>query len=235
MSVLLRKPPATFEVYNDIDAEVVAFFAELRENTEELIRAIQLTPFSRAELDLAFQETEDPLERARRFYIRAWQSWGGPRGMWRTGWRYQRSNARGKRAIDDWNDTGHLREVVARLKDVQIECDAGLNVIERFDAPTSLFYVDPPYLFSTRSGRWSGRAYTHELEDADHVDLARMLQSIDGMAIVSGYPSELYDTLYAGWTMVTKETVNNVSAQATEALWLSPAAMAARLPLFAQL
>ena len=66
MSVLLRKAPARYEVYNDLDREVVNLFRVLRERPEEFIRAIELTPYSRAEQLLAFEPApEDELERAR--------------------------------------------------------------------------------------------------------------------------------------------------------------------------
>ena len=103
-SVFLRKPPAEFEVINDLDGEVVNFFRVLRDRTDELIRAIVATPYSRAEYDEAWQTVEEPLERARRYYIRAWQGWGGGKGSRPSGWRYQLSNNRGKSVIMDWID-----------------------------------------------------------------------------------------------------------------------------------
>ena len=48
-AVLLNREPAPVETYNDIDGEVVNFFRVLRDQKEQLIEAIGLTPFSRAE------------------------------------------------------------------------------------------------------------------------------------------------------------------------------------------
>ena len=76
--VLLQKTPAPFEVLNDLDGEVVNFFRVLRERPGELVRVIQLTPWSREEQRLSFEPASDPLERARRFYVRSWQTHGGP-------------------------------------------------------------------------------------------------------------------------------------------------------------
>lgn len=105
-SVLLRKEPSTYEYLNDRDGEVVNLFNMLRTRTEEFIRAVELTPFSRAELKLAYQPHPDPMERARRLYVRAWQARGGPREQWNTGWRYQITIARGKGVTHDWSDVG---------------------------------------------------------------------------------------------------------------------------------
>src|SRR5205085_2408495 len=121
MSVLLRMKRSTVEIYNDLDRDVVTFFKVLRERTNDMVRAIELTPYSRSELDLAYQPREDELERARRFYIRAWQARGKPTGQWRSGWRYETRNHRGSRFTDDWNSLDRLWKIAVRLKEVQIE------------------------------------------------------------------------------------------------------------------
>jgi D12 class N6 adenine-specific DNA methyltransferase len=48
-AVLINRKPAELETYNDIDSEVANFFVCLREEGEELVRLISLTPFSREE------------------------------------------------------------------------------------------------------------------------------------------------------------------------------------------
>ena len=77
-AVLINREPAPVETYNDLDSELVNFFATLRhpEMGVRLQREIALTPFSREELTLACTP-EDGLgsvERARRFYVRARQT-----------------------------------------------------------------------------------------------------------------------------------------------------------------
>jgi DNA adenine methylase len=231
-SVLLSKPPSYLEVYNDLDSEVVNFFRILRERPAEFIRAITLTPFARSELRLAYEPTADDFERARRFYIRSWQGYGGPCAQWKTGWRFQVQASRGQRSIDDWHDVERLRAVVERLRLVQIECDEALTVIRHYDAPTTLFYLDPPYPAGTRSAKWSRRAYAHEMADSDHRHLAEVLHEIQGMAIISSYQSPLYDELYRGWAQVSKNSQTDRATTAVEHLWISPAALQAGMPLF---
>ncbi|MDO8637916.1 MAG: DNA adenine methylase, partial [Dehalococcoidia bacterium] len=75
-AVLLNREPSPVETYNDIDGEVANFFRVLRDNKDELIYAIGLTPFSREEFKLALSNHKDGLadvERARRFFVRARQ------------------------------------------------------------------------------------------------------------------------------------------------------------------
>ena len=76
-AVLLNREPSPVETYNDIDGDVVTFFRVLRDQHEDLIRSISLTPFSREEYNLAINGAEKDIcdvERARRFYIRARQT-----------------------------------------------------------------------------------------------------------------------------------------------------------------
>lgn len=212
--VLLQKKPSTFEVYNDLDQNVVTFFRVLRDREEELIREIQLTPWSRAELKIAYETATDDLEIARRFYVRCWQSFGHLHG----GWRYQHSD-NGYSIVDQWNSVENLMDTAKRLKLVQIECDNAISVIKRYDTPKTLFYVDPPYVHSTR---YRKNGYLHEMDDTQHEELSTVLSQIEGMAIVSGYHSELYDNIYREWTVIEKQTTNNANGKSVEVLWLSP-------------
>ncbi len=228
-SVLLRKPLSPIEVYNDLDGEVVNFWRMLRERTDDLVRAVALTPYSRAELKAAAEPTDDPLERARRLFVLSWQ--GRSRNSWSAGWRFARSRqGRHWTPADDWADAERLYAIADRLSHVQVECSPALDVIERFDTPDALFYCDPPYVAETRSGRWAENAYAFEMSDDDHRELAEVLAGIEGMAIVSGYESDLYAEIYDGWTVEKRiATTDHRGSQrfATECLWLSPRTAAA--------
>ncbi len=121
-------------------------------------------------------------------------------------------------------------------------------MIERFDGPNTLrghdhyalharvqrakdvpSYCDPPYPGATRHKRWREKGYAQEMEDDDHRELARVLRDIQGMAVVSSYPSALYAELYAGWQVVTTQArINSLrtgAALKTECLYLSPRAV----------
>lgn len=227
-SVLLRKTPAPFEVLNDADGDVVNFFKVLRERTSELLRAIEYTPFSRREVYEAMARTGEPMEDARRFYVRSWQTMHGAPYMGRNGWRFgRRGGSNNRAAVDDWIDTARMPAIAKRLKTVQIENDDALKVIKRFDGAGALFYCDPPYVWDVRKERWAGNAYKHEMTDEQHRALAEVLRGIEGMVIVSGYAGSLYEDLYKGWV---KRSCTNYTARSTpktEVLWVSPAAASA--------
>lgn len=229
-SVLLQKTPSPIEVYNDADGEVVNFFRMLRDRAGELAMAIDLTPYAKSELELTYTPAADELERARRMFVRSWQGRGGARAQWRTGWRYQRSDNQRKHTASDWNEAARLLDVAARFKTVQVDHDEAIPLIRRYDTSETLFYCDPPYVASTRGKRWATHAYTHEMDDQAHRELAAALHGIKGMAVVSGYPSPLYDELYGDWqsyTLTTRtEDRGGDKPTATEVLWLSPLAAA---------
>ena len=243
-AVLLQKPRSWLEVYNDKDREVVGFFRALREQPADLIRAIELTPFSKVEWELAQQHDPDPIESARRFYVRAYQSIAGATAQWNTGWRRQKvvSKQNGKKAMTpaaiSFMGTEHLYQVAARLRGVMLECDDAGSVIERYDSPETLFYLDPPYPSSTR-GRWKKHAYAHEMTDDQHCELARAACAACGFVLISGYQCELYDRLYATWRRFDKVARVNGPGSSVESLWLSPRTVEVlqqprQAPLFAQ-
>ncbi len=117
-----------------------------------------------------------------------------------------------------------LGEVAARLAHMQIENDAALAVIRRYDAPTTCFYLDPPYPRLTRSTQWKSGGYRHEMTPAEHRELAEVLHGIQGLALISSYPNPLYDELYHDWIRVAVETTADNHKRVTEYLWISPAA-----------
>src|SRR5690606_7256659 len=127
-AVLLNREPSPIETYNDIDGEVVNFFRVLREQKDELIEAIGLTPFSREEFELAISECDEEiseLERARRFFIRAWQVRTGlaqtaSSGRWAHCLLTSRAGMAG--AVSRWlGSVEGLSEIAQRLLRVQIE------------------------------------------------------------------------------------------------------------------
>jgi DNA adenine methylase len=225
MSVLLRKPQSSLDVYNDADQRVVNFFKVLRERTDELMQQLKCTAYSRRELEIAYSDVEDDgdlddLESARRFYVRAWQSYGAHQNV-STGWRFQHSPNGGKKVADDWK-FDHLLQVVERLRGVLLECGDYTRILERYDTPRTLFYCDPPYPKGTRSKQHGARGYRCELSEQDHRDLAKHLQELKGMVLLSSYPSPLYQELYEGWRLVEWTAQTNSTANRTECLWLSP-------------
>ena len=225
-AVIINRVPAKVETYNDLDTELVNFFAVLRDQPDELIREIGLTPFSREELVRACNSTTglEPLERARRFYVRARQTRTGlaqtsSEGRWAHCVLTSRAGMAG--AVSRWlGAVEGLPEIAQRLQRVQIENAPALEVMERYDTPRTLFYLDPPYVHGSRG---DSAAYGYEMTDNDHRDLACLLHRIEGRAVLSGYRSALYDELFADWHRVDAPTrlCNSSKEKRTESLWMN--------------
>ncbi len=221
-SVLLRKGRSYAEIYNDLDNEIVNLFKVARDHGEALLKAVLLTPYAREEFDLSYEESEDPLEQARRTMVRAGMGYGSTamNTNGKTGFRGSAMRM-GTHPAKDWaNKVRDLPQVIERLRGVVIENRPALDVMAYHDTPQTLHYVDPPYLASTRTWKGGKQSYRYEMTDQDHEDLARFLRGLKGAVIVSGYPSPFYEDLYAGWTRRERASLADGAAHRTEVLWM---------------
>ncbi len=225
-AVLLNRKPSLVETYNDLDSEVVNFFSVLRESKDELIERIALTPFSREELVLACSKdlAGDKIERARRFYVRARQVRTGlaqtaSEGRWATCTGTSRGGMSG--AVSRWlGGVEKLADIAHRLQRVQIENRPALDVIRFYDSEKTLFYCDPPYIHSTRG---DAKAYSHEMKDDSHVELAKVLNAVKGKVALSNYDCELMNELYPSpkWRkyVAPAKTIHSTKDKRSEVLW----------------
>jgi DNA adenine methylase len=232
-AVLLAKPPATVEVYNDIDAGLVNLFRVVRDEMlmERLRHALDLTPYSRAEFKQAGEPADDPVEAARRFMVRQRQSYSGVNRVW--GFAVDDGHSKASTILRWERGIKVLPEVCRRLRGVQIEQDDWRAVLKRYDRERTLFYLDPPYVPSPRV---EGK-YNHEMTEDDHRDLVAALLELKGKAIISGYWHETYSPLEAaGWQRLEWDVkcmvVPGKKSARTECLWLSPRAQRVDKGLF---
>ncbi len=246
-SVLLAKPRSFGEVINDMDSDIISLFAVLRcpGSAAELARLVRLTPFSRREFERAFCPAPkgDAIEQARRLLVRSWMGFstnGASARSPRIGFN-GRINRDGKSALavntgfraiaynsfttpaHDWARWPNVIEAVtARLAGVVLENRAALHVIQNLDGPDTLFYCDPPYLKSSRADMRDD--YRFEMTNDDHVALAALLHSAQGMVVLSGYGCPLQEELYRGWEKPSKAVFGDRASKRRECLWLNPAA-----------
>ncbi len=227
-SVLMRKPRAYCEVYNDLDGEVVNLFRVLRDPVlgPRLIHSLLATPFAREEFNLSYQPIGDPLERARRLVVVSFMGFGsnGHNTDIKTGFRAN-SNRSGTTPSHDWaHYPESLGATIERLRGVVIESKPAVEVLAQQDCLDALHYVDPPYVASTRN---PGKDYRFEMDESEHRSLAVVLNGLLGGVILSGYPSPLYEELYAGWHRVEKNSLADGARKRTEVLWINDSAWAA--------
>ncbi|HEV2540219.1 MAG TPA: DNA adenine methylase [Frateuria sp.] len=225
-SVLLRKPRSYAEVYNDLDGEIVNVFRVMRDRGAELREAIRLTPFSRAEFAASYIADCNPLEQARRTILRSFQGFGSAAACGELSGFRANSNRSGTTPAHDWaNYADAVEALIERLRGVVIEQRDAMAVMVHQDGPETLHYVDPPYVHSTRSTKvnhdLARKSYKHELTDQQHEALASGLKLLDGAVVLSGYASELYCDLYAGWRRVERVAHADGARERIECLWLN--------------
>lgn len=226
-AVLLNREPSPVETYNDIDGEVVNFFRILRDQHEELIRAISLTPFSREEYYNAVNgclSGVSDVERARRFYIKARQTRTGlaqtaSLGRWANCKDTSRSGMSG--VVSRWlGGVAGLDDIAQRLIRVQIENRPAIDIIKLYDSPGTLFYCDPPYLHATRGDT---KAYGFEMSQEQHIEFAQTVNACEGMVAVSGYDHPLMDDMFKSnlWfkTKGAAKTIHSTKDIRQEVLW----------------
>lgn len=229
-SVLLRKYPSDAEVYNDLDGDVVNLFRVLRDPTQSqrLIDACALTPYSRREFYCAYEHSDDLIERARRLVVRATMGFGSAGATkGKTGFRLdtKRNSATAQRIWARQPD--NLAAVASRFAGVLIENRSAIQCMRDHDTVSTLHFVDPPYVHETRVETAKNSAYRFEMTNEEHTELLNVLKELRGAVVVCGYNSDLYNNALSGWKRVTRTTAANGfagSVRRTECLWINSAA-----------
>jgi DNA adenine methylase len=235
-SVLLRKARSYGEVYNDLDGEIVNLFRVARDRGGELRRALELTPFARAEFLESYLPSDDPLEQARRTLTRSFMGFGSAAVCGEISGFRANSNRSGTTPAHDWHHFPDcLPAIIDRLRGVVIENKPASEVMAQHDGADTLHYCDPPYVHDTRSrgNRYCKKGYKHEMTDADHREFAAFVRGLSGMVVVSGYACPLYDELFGDWRLVGRKAYADGARERTEALWINAAAAAHQQRLIA--
>jgi DNA adenine methylase len=224
-SVLLNKKPVEVETYNDIDLRITRLFRVLQAQGDKFVERARLIPYSQVEFEAAGSYPPDAsdLDKALCDFVRWRQSFGG-KGQ---SWSYTTGRARGGMAGDVnawWTAIEQLPAIIDRIRRVQIICQSAFEAIPRFDRPEGLIYCDPPYVHSTRDEN-SRSVYHAEMSDQEHRELADLLKKCEANVVISGYPSPLYEELYAGWRIVTFDIANHAAGgeekgRETECIWI---------------
>ena len=220
-SVLLNKPRSPSEYLVERDATQATLLRVVRDRGDEFAGRLAGVRFSRDTFEevndrLRRGEWADDLDLAVLVYLRRQLSWGGHGRIY---------THRGRRDLESWwgGCLGRLPLVTARLRGVQIIEGDGLEWLPMLDGPDVLSYCDPPYVMSTRMEFFP---YRHELDDAGHGGLLRILDTMTGKVVLSGYPNPLYDRTLEGWSRAEVETRSHAYTRGhrptrTEVLWMS--------------
>lgn len=232
-SVLLQKDPeGVSEVVNDIDGDLMNFWAVLRSKDwfHEFKRYIEATPFAQpiwenSNNKIADQFGQNCVSKAFHFFVLARQSRQGLMKNFATLSRNRTRRGMNEQVSSWLTAIEGLPDVHARLKRVVVLNDDGVKVIKQQDGPNTLFYCDPTYLHDTRV---TTNDYKHEMNEAQHIELLNTLAVIKGKFLLSGYRHEVYDLAAAGnsWhrediPIDNKASSKKVKDIKTECLWMN--------------
>lgn len=215
------------ELVNDINGELTNFWRVIQHEVtfQKFLRAMQAMPFSEKEWRDACecQDNKTGLTRAIKFFVRCRQCLSGRMDSFAS---RSRSRTRGgiNEQVNAWlGAVEGLPAVHERLKSVLILNDDALNVIRKEDSPTTLFYLDPPYLHETRA---STNVYEFEMTDEDHRQMLKTIQNVKGSVMLSGYHSAMYDKMLRNWNLKEFTKANNSSGakekrRMVECVWMN--------------
>lgn len=175
--VLFMKEPSKYEVINDINSDLIAFWRVVQNHLEEFMRQFKYLLVSREWFEDWQRQAEagglTDIQRAARFYYLQRCGYGG-KVVGRT-WgggplRLPRINL--LRLEEE------LSQVHLRLARVTIEHLPWSEFVTRYDRPGTLFYLDPPY-------HGSERFYGNDFPRSDFRAIAGQLAGIEGRFILS--------------------------------------------------
>lgn len=200
-TLLLNKPAHPVEVLNDLNGDLVNLYTVIRDERllEKFLLHLELTPYSRLEFERARSETEDPIQnipdpvRAARYYVVLQQSYGGG-GAINPSWSFtRRISRRGvSQCVSAWlTRIENLRDIHERLRGVQIERADILDLIQRYDSPDAVFYLDPPYI----TDEAIEAPYAITMGADQHKDFLNAIINCRAKVLVSNFQSHMYDVL----------------------------------------
>ena len=226
-SVLLAKNPhGISEVVNDLNNRLTNFWRVLQDDNDfaPFSRRIEATPFSETEWQDAHKrgDASDPVADAVAFFINCRQSLAGRQDAFAGISRTRTRRGMNEQASAWIGAVEGLSAVHARLCRVVILDRPAIEVIQKHDGPETLFYLDPPYLHSTRTA--PNAYHRYEMTEMDHIELLRTVQGLSGKVLLSGYRSQLYDSTLADWSRHDFDLANNAAGglnkrRMTECVW----------------
>jgi DNA adenine methylase len=173
--VLFHKDPSRVEVLNDLDSEVVNFFRVCQSHYEELLRCLRFILVSRrafAQLKSTNPEGLTDIQRAARYFYLLKNSFAALVRNPNYHHSVEQPPSFNITKLPELIEAAHKR-----LQRVQIESLPYQDILQKYDRPTTLFYLDPPYF-----GR---KLYRFNFSDRDFEELEHRLRTLRGKFALS--------------------------------------------------
>lgn len=207
------------EIYNDLNLSVYYMFKCIsnKNKNQKLIKMLKSTPYCEHIWKLYKNKIKNTkgLVRAYYFIYVNRTSYNGIGGF-----TVNKSIRKGKsKSLRDYESCiENLPKVHKRMCSVIIHNRDVFDIIDKYDSKDTFFYLDPPYVQSTRK---SNQKYDVEFSDTQHKKLVKRLLKVQGKVLLSGYDNKYYDKLIKmGWNKSSFKS-NNGNSVATETIWYS--------------
>lgn len=205
------------ELVNDLNGRLINFWRVLRDEDKfaKFHRMIQAMPFSHEEWTAAHAHEygNDPIADAVAFFTDCRQSRSGMMTTFTSITRNRTRRGMNGSASEWLGVIEGLPDLHKRLSRVVIENLPAIDLIQREDTPSTLFYCDPPYVHETRA---STKVYAYEMTENDHIALLDVLKACKGKVMLSGYASPLYNKALTSWNRHDFDLPNHAAGGETK-------------------
>lgn len=193
-----KQHPNQMEIFNDIDGNLINLYRQIKYNCESLQKEVdwlqsrELFNEYRYQIENNIQLTD--LQRAARYLYLIKNSFGSTKTSFATA------------PKGTYNLTNKLPAYQERLNKVVIENKDFEQLINTYDRPKALFYLDPPYVDTEKY--YTAVDFTTD----DHKRLNDVLKHIKGRFILSYNDCEFVRDLYKDYNIFTVNRPNLLSS-----------------------
>lgn len=208
--VLFKKPESKVEVINDINRELTNLYRCVKHHLGELVAQFRWMLVARDDFDAFLSMPPDALtdiQRAARFFYLAKTSFGAKIHKPTFGIAATAPPRLNLLRIEEELSDAHVR-----LARVFVENKPYDQVIQRFDKPGTLFYVDPPYWGNEKD--YGEGVFCRE----DFARLAGLLASLKGKFILSLNDTPGVRDTFTGFHIESVKTRYSISAKSNQSV-----------------
>lgn len=175
--VFFGKEPSRYEIINDLDSDLIAFYRVLQNHLEEFLKQFKWILSSREWWEDWYRQQKagglTDIQRAARYYYLQRLAWGGKVKSKVFGTSTERSPRINLLRLEE-----ELSAVYLRLARVTIENLPWDEVVKRYDKSETFFFLDPPY--------YKAPFYEHNfLTVEEYGQIAGVLSGVRGKFILS--------------------------------------------------
>lgn len=174
-ALFYKKEPVKTEVLNDTHGDLVNLYRVVQHHLEEFMKQFRWALVSRRMFDWLKMTPVEPLtdiQRAARFYFIQRTAFGAKPVSPTFGTAASQPPRLNLLRIEEELSEAHLR--LARAYIEQLDWRA---VVEKYDRPYTLFYLDPPY--------WQTQGYGGSFGFEEYEAMAEVVSRIQGKAVIS--------------------------------------------------